>query len=247
VVRAAAAPGYLDPGLPGADPSLPRGGGDAGTDFGYTPALRLRFLREHGFDPIDLDLPVSVTGDLSLPFFPRTEPLVTIRIEDGRRVPDPATAAAFSPARAWEALRHETNRRLLEAVHRAFTRAHPNMPLLIRTQAVQPSQVAHWYGTWDRGDAPPRYVSSDTENTAQTARTFSGRVLKGFTYQGLHYYEARNDRPESVASWLATLATTPGGNDATDKNAWDGLVLNLSETTVAAGKALLDAFDPPAA
>ena len=51
---------------------------DESWGLGYTPAMRLAFLRQDGIDPIDLVTPSMALyhSDLRLPFFPEAGPIV---------------------------------------------------------------------------------------------------------------------------------------------------------------------------
>ncbi len=212
VLRDTAGPGYTIPG----DDDWYYGLRDSG-DFGYTPELRLAFLRQEGYDPVDLSFSGSwrAGADLSLPFFP----------DDGAppRVVPPAstnTPVVKTPVERWRAFRYETNTHFMEQLYAALRRAHPELALLLkgRANAAFRGQL-DWYGSWDRADAlpdPSPNPHSNDPSQEQTARSRSKRVLKDLRF-------APSDILEEHWSNIRGIL-----NDAAESG-WDGIVFDMSE------------------
>ena len=215
-LRDTAAPGYADPGI-GFPVRASRAEND---DFGYTPALRLAFLRRAGADPVDLLVfPRPYGADLGLPFFG------SLSYEKG--------------AMPWNALRHAANRDLLAELYAALRAARPGLPLLIqeRSNALR----GRWYGTWDRPGALPRVDPNDARGATGTAaaRSFSKRVLLNVAY---HPAAALNAQGDAVAAFARFV------NAAMERNGadWDGMVLDLSAVPADVALPLLNALVPAA-
>lgn len=202
--------------------------------LGYTPELRLAFLRKEGVDPVDLVLPAKETvtlvdielgltyrkPDLQLPFFP-----------DDNAQPSgyPTRTSDMEPLLPqWDAVRRNANKHFLHKVFTAVRSVSPNIPLLLRNVPVWPGQ-GEWWGSWDRPDVLPRSTSRSApspEAMAQTARSQSRRVLLHIgTHDSNVSRGAKGDIADQAPAHL--LPTVPPY-----ASGWDGFVLDLSTTSV---------------
>ena len=147
VLENTAAPGYANPAVDQEHDRFNVSLGAAG--YGFTPEMRLRFLRAEGSDPVDFPSygnvgPVS----LDLPFF---------RPEQGRGLVPLGESGPKPPAQKWTVLRHEVNTAFLRGLFGALRKAAPSLPLFLAERGEQGG--AQWYGVWERADAaPPRFA-----------------------------------------------------------------------------------------
>ncbi len=102
-------------------------------NLGYTPALRLAFLRKAGADPLDLTPPrISVDVDLLLPFFPDKEATPSSREPQRQSLSE----FASQEEEAWDAFRAETNRRAMSDLFALLRESAPNLPLMLEVRAA---------------------------------------------------------------------------------------------------------------
>ena len=102
-------------------------------NLGYTPALRLAFLRQSGADPLDLTPPhIDVDVDLRLPFFP--DRLAANR--SGGTPGQPWWEFTLEKGEAWDAFRAETNRKAMTNLFALLRAANPNLPLSVEARAA---------------------------------------------------------------------------------------------------------------
>ncbi len=159
VFEETAASGYADPNAV----DLSRFGFGEPGGFGYTPALRLRFLRQASLDPIDLSDGRS-NRPLELPFFPAEYGMYAHRGGTSLGTGGvPATTTTFSigggqapetsPGKAWGLLRHEVNRRFLADLHAGLHAARPDLTLFLAERGETP----FWFSRWERADALPYF------------------------------------------------------------------------------------------
>jgi hypothetical protein len=213
-----AAPGYARTRN---DADVPR----AGEDLGYTPEMRLGFLREAGVDPIDID-PMPVY----LPFFPGDDWDLRAR---------------------WDAFRYRANARTLAALFVDLRRAAPGVPLWI---AERGESYGHWpplwFGSWDRADTLPRRTDAGrTEREPplyERARRVSRRALQAITLLPEVPPINGTAPPERSSSEALTELLrwrlgkeASGGGVATR---WDGFVLDWSGMPSGEVPALLTAL-----
>lgn len=223
-----AAPGYADPGD---ERTLDVEGG--AWDLGYTPALRLAFLRREGIDPVDVP-PLDYKNhnlyrsDLSLPFFPGGG-FEKRRAGGGEIAPDPGQRR---PLGRWKSLRYETNVRLLSALFAAVRAARPDLPLLVRSRSDSyENDFGSWFALWDKPDVLPRRTyAAQGKDAAREAKAQGGRVLLSLAYDG------RADPAPGPGDWPGRLAHRLEGFLEAMGGGWDGLVLDLRKAPV--GKAL---------
>ncbi len=232
VLRDTAAPGYADPG----DSSSVYSSSDR-ADFGYSLDARLQFLRQEGMDPIDMGSSGFPGGaDLSLPFFSDSSLRPRMIEVEGRWISDPN---AKSPGQQWNASRNKRNVRLMGEVYAAVRAAHPNLALLLSDRSDFSSQS--WYGTWDKPDALPRrkleFNEPSSATTAQTARSFSRRILLSATYR-----DPTVPDPNVKYTPREIYARTLGFLFDREKGNWDGIVFDLSAVPVDKALSLLEAL-----
>lgn len=233
VLRDTAAPGYA---LPAAEPN-PIAGMYGSLDLGYTPEMRLAFLRREGADPLDLGAEAYPGVYLSLPFF-----------EDERSRPwgsgGASTAGGPPLSQRWTGFRHGVNVRFLGEIYKALRAAHPELPLWIQARMAYPGDPASWYGSWDKPDALPAWQPFPVEGRtmAQTARVHSRRVLRGIApveWPG-------DDEPASVPRLTPVQTYAAILRDTLDRERrdWDGIVLDLGDQPVEKALSLLEAVPP---
>jgi hypothetical protein len=223
VLRDTAAPGYADPGLPGQQNQGYFYSPEAAAEFGYTPEMRLAFLRRESTDPVDLGGASWIGGaNVTLPFFP-DEMGGGQRFENGRWVTDTTRTVA----QKWSGFRYETNARWMASLYAAIRAAHPNLPLLVRDRATF-GPWGGFYGSWDKPDALPRavFLSGQPHNHAQAARAHSRRVFSThapfpFTPPAAAKVAPPPNPNRDFAQFLKAVLEG-------EKNAWDGFVIDLS-------------------
>ncbi len=209
VLENTAAPGYANPAV---DQERDRFNVLLGASgYGFTPEMRLRFLRAEGSDPIDFESygnvgPVS----LDLPFFRPDQSRGHVPLEEMGSKP---------PAQKWTVLRHEVNTTFLRGLFGALRKAVPSLPLLVAERGEQGG--AQWYGVWERADAaPPRFApyfgpggfDKGGQGWPSTqARRFSSRNLLRLAPQ-----PGEKDLSPFLGAWLPDMA-----------KGWNGVVFDL--------------------
>ncbi|MBC8104896.1 MAG: hypothetical protein H7Z41_20165 [Cytophagales bacterium] len=143
-----AAPGYV-PFRPLEDsaPGWWYAFGDSG-DFGYTPEMRLDFLRKEGYDPLDLSvsgMQYLSNGGASLPFFPDQGVL-------GDRVPGYYDR---HPIGRWDAYRSGHNRRFLAALYARLRKQSSTLPLVMMERSGSATNEGKFWASWDAADKLP--------------------------------------------------------------------------------------------
>lgn len=138
-------------------------------DFGYNPEMRLAFLRQEGYDPIDLSLTGTEkfwNGSANLPFFPTPEvPIHTVYAPqpDGSTLPN----LKGSPVERWSAFRKGRNEQFLGQLYQKLRESAPHMPLMLAEQSGGVSRNPAFWGSWDAADKLP----CDREMTADSGMT----------------------------------------------------------------------------
>jgi hypothetical protein len=218
VLRDTAAPGYTSrEGAGGIRESA------AANDFGYTPEMRLAFLRQEGYDPIDLGGGAIVALDLTLPFFPDAGPPTFLMLDGSDATGNPAEAAL----KKWNTFRYKVGATLLADVYAALHAATPDLPLSIAARPVPffSTGPLTWFGSWDAPDRLPYPTPpGDGEPRAslsQQARSFSKRVLLSLPYPSPNAF---TEQKLTTADYARHLTPLLQKNSA----GWDGVVLDLS-------------------
>lgn len=99
---------------------------EADNALGYTPEMRLMFLRVVHADPVDITPDLSATGDVSLPTFD-----------------DAAADKALPPL--WDKARLQVNAALLGGMRQALSPTAAARPILMEQSAVR----TEWLASWD--------------------------------------------------------------------------------------------------
>ena len=225
VQRLAATPGVAALALretvtPGYDRDADSHYGIQGDTLGYTPALRLLFLRKDHVDPLDLE-PETYEGqmnvDLSLPDFPEWENM-------GDAVKD------------WNGFRSGADLDLLQSLLAAARQGagHP-VPFLIKQR--RSSWRGNWYGVW----ADPRAKLPELSEEL----AFGGSDMNA-SFAGFARAQSRTNIFE-VDRWAAQSKDGLAAALQQLKPGWDGIVLDFSAD--AGGDPLADlakSLAPPA-
>jgi hypothetical protein len=209
--------------------------------FGYSPEMRLAFLRQTGIDPIDLS-PLRSGGlrglgtwtmglslvSLELPFFPDYGPEAGSYSYNNR----PATELGAKDAwEQWSAFRARTGFAFANHLLQELNRTAPDLPLLVYTgPEVHSRGEIHWFSAPDAGRFPDQSpvesgdggkIAPEREeatNRLEEAQRYSRRNLLTFTY----IPDAFGGEPSlEFASDLEDAVTASG-------TGWDGFVLDLS-------------------
>lgn len=176
VLENTAAPGYANPVV---DQEHDRFNALLGASgYGFTPEMRLRFLRAESADPVDF-LAYGNVGSVSLdlPFFGPEQSRGLVPLNESGPKP---------PAQRWTILRHEVNTAFLRGLFGALRKAAPALPLFLAERGEMGE--AQWYGLWERADAaPPRFApwfgpggfdkGGQAWPSTQARRCFSSRNL----------------------------------------------------------------------
>lgn len=208
-------PGYRDRGGK-ADPFASTSSGD----FGYTPALRLAFLRHSGYDPMDLiaGMDAAFNADLSLPFFPTQTPAFRVNEENGQLEAQGSRTALQD----WAAYRYKVNAELLISLHAFLQTNFPDMPLLLRQSPVTDG----WWSGWDKPERVPETQPGVQEATAaQAAQVASPPLLLNIAYTG-------SLTPKTLLTSAAHFAFWVKRHLQQRKAGWNGVVLDLSALPV---------------
>lgn len=166
--------GLQPPGYAGARDTGLLGWGNASLtepeQMGYTPAMRLAFLRRARVDPLDLIPPDLEVGaaDLRVPFFLDDNARGDTSVYNETNSPMPGFNEVGGVQ--WDKFRQETNERFLADLHGALRVRRPGLPLFAEALRAghRGSMDDSEYGSWIKGDAPPRRGD---------ARSLTGRVL----------------------------------------------------------------------
>jgi hypothetical protein len=205
------------------------------TEMGYTPTQRLAFLRQEGYDPLDLPGAFNA-AELrhDLPFFPTSLFERRYRMVGNKGELD----TSYVPApTAWWRFREARNREMLTSIYSNVKRAYPSLALYIddRTSSYTFTALS-WYGSWDAADRLPRNlggVESQEGTTVTIARKASKTTLLNFA--NLPAVTETTDGPTG----FARAATFMAGEAV---KGWNGLTVDLSELPFADALRLLEAI-----
>jgi len=188
--------------------------------LGYTPEMRLSFLRRAGADPLDITPKGTARGDVSLPTF------------------DDAAADKALPS-LWAKARTEANAALLAAMRSALPPSAAAQPILMEQGAVN----TEWLTSWDDPRLlPPPLRPLFTDWPYPKPERISAEAVK----QG-RVVVLRERVPNSADTDALAHALQIGlaGNLANGRSAWGGFVLDFADEGATQGKyplaALVDA------
>ncbi len=175
-----------------------------GDNLGYTPAMRLAFLRAFHTDPVDITLTDYPHGDVSLPTF------------DDKAVEDALTDH-------WDNARQGANSFFLTQLRQAVP-VSANKPVLMRCN----DNVIDWLASWDdpRLPAPPLrtlFAGNDYPSAAE--------IQAGVAKQGKATFVVIPVRdPANIDALARDLQDAlPPSASLRTKPAWDGYVLDFRE------------------
>ena len=177
---------------------------EAGDGLGYTPAMRLAFLRFAHADPLDITPQLSLKGDVSLPMFD-----------------DAAADKALSAL--WDRARAGANAALLGGMRQALTPPMSARPILME----QSTDSAAWLASWDdpRQLPPPLrplfagMPYPKPEQTATVAAKQDRIVL----------LRAQVQNSADTDALARALQADLGGKMAGGRSAWGGFVLDFAD------------------
>ncbi len=183
---------------------------EAGDGLGYTPAMRLAFLRFAHSDPLDITPQLSLKGDVSLPLF-----------EDA--------AADKSLPVLWDKARAGANAALLGGMRQALTPPMSARPILME----QSTDSATWLASWDdpRQLPPPLrplFAGVPYPKPEQTATVAAkqGRIV---------LLRAQVQNSADTDALARALQADLGGKMAGGRSAWGGFVLDFADEEATRG------------
>ncbi len=173
-------------------------------NLGYTPALRLSFLREAGVDPIDL-IPhgLTVGANLSLPFFPDPEA--------GSGSQNVSSSGIRELGARWDKMRLEANRAALSLLFATIRAASARLPLYMEARATLNNDASasnYWtaFAAWERPERLP-----------VTSQAKGDWLLKPYQLSEADKTSARSTLMET----LTLLQKTPVGTSENQQIAFD--------------------------
>lgn len=206
----AAPPGYRSRGVR-IDPFVSA----ASNDFGYSPAMRLAYLRRYGYDPIDLTGAKApyLSADLSLPFFSSQAPAFQMNADSGQLEPQPSSSAL----QEWDAFRYKANTDLLISLGTFLRTSFPAVPLFVRQSPVTDG----WWSGWNKTDPLPEPPALSAQTTAAQAGQLSvPPLLLNIPYAG-------SPAPNRVPTSARHFALWVKSHLEQRKEGWSGVVLDL--------------------
>lgn len=184
---------------------------EAGGDLGYTPAMRLAFLRFAHADPLDITPELSLRADVSLPTF------------------DDAAADKTLPP-LWDKARTGANAALLGAMRQALIPSTGVRPILMEQSAVR----TEWLASWDdpRQPPPPLRTLFAGEFYPKPERIAAVAVKQGRIV--LLREQVQNSADTDALA--RALQTDLGGIPAGGKKTWEGFVLDFADEEATRGE-----------
>jgi probable phosphoglycerate mutase len=125
-----------------------------GGDFGYTPEMRLAFLRREGYDPLDLSVSgteMLSNGGARLPFFPDKGVISGDNDED-------------APVTHWARFRREKNAQFLSALYAALRKQAPILPLVMAERSGDATFGPKFWASWESAKSLPCDTQDDAKN-----------------------------------------------------------------------------------
>jgi hypothetical protein len=183
-------------------------------DFGYSEAMRLTFLRQQGYDPVDLAVSTNLYlgADLNLPFF--ADSVQTLVYDEATLEAEPQGPPTVLAQ--WNQFRYRANSDLLAALYTFMQSKFPHLPLWIRPAGDG------WWGAWDKPDPfPGKSQPYWNDNAAQAAQITSRPLLLNVPYWGSLQSETIPTGSQHFAFWVE-------GWLERRKPGWDGVTLDLS-------------------
>ena len=179
--------------------------------LGYTPAMRLAFLRFVHADPLDITPELSLRGDVSLPTF------------------DDAAADKALPA-LWDKARTGANAALLGAMRQALAPSAASQNILMEQSAVR----TEWLASWDDPKQPPPPLRT---LFADEFYPKPKRIAAGAQRQGrIVLLREQVQNSADTDSLARALQTDIGGKMAAGKGTWGGFVLDFADEEATGGE-----------
>jgi hypothetical protein len=163
--------------------------GDGG-DFGYTPEMRLAFLRKEGFDPIDLSvsgMKYLSNGGASLPFFP----------DEGVTLARDTDYYKDYPVTRWAKFRREHNEQFLAALYTQLRQQAPKLNLAMAERSGDATAGTKFWASWDAVDKTP--LGQELEDSAGV------KDPHGISRTVYAVFRVHDDPNYSIADQAATL------------------------------------------
>jgi hypothetical protein len=169
-------------------------------DFGYNPEMRLTFLRQEGYDPVDLSLNGTDrfwNGSANLPFFPSSQiPLYTTFAPR----PDGSTRPNFKglPEERWSAFRRAQNEQFLRSLYEKLREILPDLPVILAERSGG-SRGAEFWASWDAAAKLPYHRDPEEANGTYTSKDL--RAAFKTVYSTLNV--PPDDASATVADWAS--------------------------------------------
>jgi hypothetical protein len=222
-------------------------GSDNSIAVGYTPALRVAFIRSAGFDPIDIH-PGAYMGNvnLRLPFFTDDQPRFGI-------TPAGSTTAGMNSEAEWNRFRVETVSKTLASLYSSLkttlSKGEASFPIYLQNMDAG-MNVYGWFSRWEKGDAVPRRVAFDPtqpQNTFQEAQKASSVSLMDVSYRDYPQIPGRVSSLSLLEPVSPPVQYARSVNSMLNynKGAWAGLVLNFSAVSVDKALEMIQGIVPP--
>ena len=223
VLRQTAPPGYeYAPDAGGWPIPIPT----ANAEGGFTPDLRLAFLRRDHVDPLDLGIPVSTPTSLNL-FVPGFDDDWTAQTKEMKEA-----------LADWNSLRYAAVGDLLQRLLAVGREAGgPHLRFLVNRRTLPEARdasewVPSWYGLWDDPRAPLPQMRSWTTGVGNTLPLWA-TDLAAFEHsqRRINVYQLNSRNTWSLATlaeklrWATFLGL--GQKSPSQMSQWDGIVLSL--------------------
>jgi hypothetical protein len=184
-------------------------------EFGYTPEMRLAFLRQEGYDPLDLcPHPFqSFAQPAILPFFSKYE----------------FPPSKEEPEVSWTKLRNKTNHAFCVSLLPKLRAAQPTLPLLMMDRATYVAGGGSYWASWDIPEELP-FRKSRYDRTGPNHFVYVDNTKLAQTML-LSLNVPRDESPVkhriALRDVLEKLSKAPKAGPK-----WQGFVLNLRLLTV---------------
>ena len=195
-------------------------------EYGYLPEWRLAFLRQEGFDPVDLTR--SRQRSYSLPFFSESVVEDNTKLNaDQRLIPEPDGPSALTK---WRLFREKRSFALLRDVFKAARAAQPDLPLYQSDRMSEVTQSAPFFDSLETPDkiVRPSYFDRNPQETALRVRRVVG-VASGEPLSGIP--------PDGFFSFFTS-------EKARNNQGWAGVVIDMTEIAFPRVPSLLRTLEP---
>lgn len=227
---------------------------DYGSDLGYTPEIRLAYLRNYGIDPIDAAPVEAFVGSANLipPLFangssgfvgPRNGRGARFTASQGVMTQVVGEAAPLNGEQRWHKFRNEWDVRLLSPLLDRLHAAARKLPISCADRYEKPPVGIGWYGSWDKPEGLPHrkaaYNRPPLGQARETSKTVLIHVKCPTTYEPMAFPWVPKGKLDASAYSSILSNTIKQAGDG-----WDGIVLDLSDMPFAQAMPLLEAITP---